>query len=138
MTDGDRPDSSTRQTPQRRAILEVIRDADGPLTVEQIHRRAGRRSRGLGIATVYRNLKRLQDAGEVATVVLPDGEARYEAADLGHHHHFRCRSCRTVFDLEICPLSIPHGTTLPGGFEVEAHEVTLYGTCPRCRPTGSH
>jgi len=121
-----------RRTQQRDAILRVIRDADGPLTVDEVHTAAQHQVSQLGIATVYRTVKLLLEAEEIRTVTLPDGQVRYEAADLGHHHHFRCRACGTVYDLDLCPIAFPEGTQLPGGFHVEDHEVTLYGTCPQC------
>jgi Fur family ferric uptake transcriptional regulator len=121
-----------RSSPKRDAIVEAIGAADGPLTARQIHTIARRRSRGLGIATVYRNLKLLLEADLVRAVVLADGETRYESAGLAHHHHFHCRRCDTVYDLDGCPVGIPDGTTLPGGYRVEGHELTLHGVCPRC------
>jgi len=121
-----------RNTKQRDAILATIREAEGPLTVPEIHDRAQADAENLGRATVYRTIRILLDQGDIASVVLPDGQTRYEASDLGHHHHFRCRACDQVFDLDICPLSIPQGTRLPGGFRVEDHEITLYGLCPAC------
>jgi len=120
-----------RQTQQRDAILEVITRAAGPLTVTEILDRAQTRVPGLGIATVYRTLKLLLDGGRIQTVILPSGETRYESAGLGHHHHFHCRSCDEVFDLEGCPVQVPRGS-YEGGYTVEDHELTLYGTCPSC------
>ncbi|MEX2673037.1 MAG: transcriptional repressor [Phycisphaeraceae bacterium] len=124
-----------RQTAQREAIFRVIRRAKGPLTVDQIHQRAKRASPRMGIATVYRAVKLLTEADEILPVIVADGQTRYEAADLGHHHHFRCRMCNQVFDMAYCPISIPAGTTFPGGFRVEDHELTLYGICPQCDST---
>ncbi len=121
-----------RQTTQREAIEKVIRAAKGPLTIDQILARARRSSRGLGVATVYRNVKLLLESQEIRAVTLPDGQTRYEAGDLGHHHHFRCRRCDRVFDMAGCHVSIPDGTRLSGGFLVEDHELTLFGLCPEC------
>lgn len=121
-----------RQTRQRDAILEVIRESSGPLTVQEILERSQEQVSGLGIATVYRTLKLLQEAKLIAMVILPSGESRFEPAELGHHHHFHCRSCDSVYDLETCPVEIPHGRPFAGGFLVDDHEVTLYGTCPSC------
>lgn len=121
-----------RQTRQRDAILGVIRDSPGPLTVQEIHERGLEQVPGLGIATVYRTLKLLQEARQIQTVVLPSGDMRYEPAELGHHHHFHCRVCDSVFDLDACPVEIPRNEPYAGGFFVEDHEVTLYGTCPAC------
>ncbi|QQE12405.1 transcriptional repressor [Planctomycetota bacterium] len=120
-----------RNTVQRKTVEHVINDAEGPLTVQEIHEHANAKC-DVGIATVYRIVKALHEGGDIKCVVLPDGQNRYEAAHLGHHHHFRCRVCQRVFDLHICPVSLPEGTTLPGGFLVDGHELTLFGTCPDC------
>lgn len=102
------------------------------MSVAEVHERAGREVPGLGIATVYRAIRALREEGEVAVIELPGEEARYEPAGRGHHHHFRCRACGKTFDLELCPVGLPEGTTLPGGYEVEGHSLTLYGRCAAC------
>jgi Fur family transcriptional regulator, ferric uptake regulator len=121
-----------RQTRQRDAVLSVISDASGPLSVPEIHERAQARHIGIGIATIYRTLKLLQEGGQVQAVILPSGESRFETSEHGHHEHFQCRKCNQVFDVHTCPLNLPRNATLPGGFVVEDHELTLYGTCPDC------
>lgn len=120
-----------RQTRQRNTIYNVIGASRGPLTVQEIHERARQNVSGLGIATVYRTLKLLQDRRMVQQVILPNGETRYERTGLGHHHHFSCRVCDEVFDLETCPVDIPRDG-FAGGFVVESHDLTLYGICPEC------
>lgn len=121
-----------RRTKQRDAIFKEILSAEGPLSVGEIHGRAGEELPGLGIATVYRTVKTLREEGRVTVVELPGEEPRYEPADRGHHHHFRCLSCEQTFDLEMCPVGIPSGTMLPGGYRVEDHNLTLYGHCSEC------
>jgi Fur family ferric uptake transcriptional regulator len=120
-----------RHTRQRDVIVAVIREATGPLTVNEILHRAQERVPGLGVATVYRTLKLLQEGGKITTVILPSGETRYESTGLGHHHHFHCRVCDEVYDLEDCPVQIPT-RELSNGFQVESHELTLYGICSTC------
>lgn len=126
------PALGQRQTRQRDRIFQVIRDAQGPLTVQEIHERAQREIPALGIATVYRTLNLLQEGDQIRTVILPTGETRYEMSDLGHHHHFQCRVCREVYDFETCPVTLPADSTLGAGFRVERHELTLYGVCAGC------
>lgn len=123
-----------RRTHQRRAILRVLNDAAGPLTPQEIHREASAVQEGLGLATVYRNLGRLEDEGRIVAVHLPEDGTRYEPSGRGHHHHFRCRECEGVFELDAdCPVALPPELTLPGGFLVQDHALTLYGRCPECR-----
>jgi len=121
-----------RQTTQRRAILKVIRGARGPLTIERIHKQAKRGNRNLGIATVYRTVKLLLQSRQIKPITLPDGETRYEPTDLGHHCYFFCGDCGQVYDLNMCAVSIPDGTTLPEGYRVDGHSLTLHGSCPKC------
>jgi Fur family ferric uptake transcriptional regulator len=123
-----------RQTRQRDAILKVLAEANGPLSVPEIFDLAQKKI-PLGIATVYRAINLLLEAREIQSVILPSGETRYESADLGHHDHFQCRNCGHVYDLAVCPLHLASGTIIPGGFMVEDHEMTLYGLCPDCTKT---
>lgn len=121
-----------RRTRQRDLIVEIVRDAQGPLTVPEILARAQESLPNLGVATVYRTVKLLHEAGDVQTVILPTGETRYEPVGRGHHHHFHCRVCDEVFDLEDCPVVFPKDQEVARGFRVESHELTFYGTCPSC------
>jgi Fur family ferric uptake transcriptional regulator len=121
-----------RNTRQRDVIGRVIREAAGPLTVPEIHQRAQQEIPELGIATVYRAVKQLREAADVQLVVLPTGETRFEPANRGHHHHFHCRVCDRVYDLETCPVPVPAGREIEDGFIVERHELTFYGVCRAC------
>lgn len=123
-----------RQTAQRRAILEVLEHAPGPLTPQEVLDAARSSQAGLGLATVYRNLNTMEEAGDIIPVHLPGESARFEIAGRGHHHHFRCETCQAVFELTTtCPVAVLEGVTLPGGFRVKDHELTLYGVCPACQ-----
>ena len=123
-----------RQTSQRRAILRALDEAPGPLTPQEVLERATLHHPQLGLATVYRNLASLTEHGDVTAVHLPNDTTRYEPGGRGHHHHFRCERCGRVFELNAtCPVAMLQGVTLPGGFEVRDHALTLYGLCPDCR-----
>ena len=122
-----------RQTPQRALVYQVIESAKGPLTVPEIHAGVKKKLPKTGIATIYRAVNLLLDSSLIQSVTLPSGETRYESAQLGHHHHFQCRSCAKVFDIDHCPASLPSGVEIPGGYVVMDHEITMYGLCPKCR-----
>jgi Fur family transcriptional regulator, ferric uptake regulator len=123
-----------RNTTQRRAILTVLEDAPGPLTAQEVLNHASQYQQGLGLATVYRNLNTLEESGDIVAVHLPNDTTSFELSGRGHHHHFRCEVCDRVFELTAkCPVAILEGVTLPGGFVVKDHELTLYGLCPECK-----
>jgi Fur family ferric uptake transcriptional regulator len=116
-----------RQTRQRQAIRRVFEDAQRPLGANEVLEAAGAHAPGLGIATVYRALKRLVEEGFLDSVELPGEAPRYEPAGKQHHDHFRCRRCARVFEVE-CSVRLPKLR----GFVVEDHEVVLAGLCPQC------
>ncbi len=120
-----------RQTRQRQAIRDALHHAGRPLSPAEVHALARPSVRGLGMATVYRSIKALVDAGELVTVELPGEPARYESAGKHHHHHFHCRTCKKVYEVEGCPDDIE--SLVPRGFALEHHEVVLYGRCAACR-----
>lgn len=122
------------RTSQRRAILRALNEAPGPLTSREVYERASRLHPGLGLATVYRNLSHMAEQGAVTTVHLPNEvTTRYEPLRPAHHHHFSCEECGQVYELDAsCPVEQLEGATLPGGFRVRDHSLTLYGSCPSC------
>lgn len=122
---------TTRRTEQKQAIRQAIEAAGRPLTAQEVLDAAQDAVPSLGLATVYRNLKRLTDDGTLNAVRLPDEPVRYEGAHLHHHHHFQCMACGRVFDVDGCGLKAA-AAHLPPGFEVERHEVTFYGRCADC------
>ncbi len=119
-----------RNTRQRGAIRRAFQRASRPLSPTELLGDARRDVGGLGIATVYRNIRALLDEGWLLAVELPGEATRYELAGQPHHHHFRCRCCERVYDV---PCTVDGlGNDLPDGFDLEQHEVVLHGTCDHC------
>ncbi len=119
-----------RKTKQREAIRDVIREAGRPVGPEEILSLAREKVPGLGLATVYRAVKGLTEEGWLQTVELPGEPPRYERSGIGHHHHFHCRECGRVYDVQGCPGNLQ--ALAPPGFRLEDHEVILYGLCSDC------
>ena len=122
--------SMQRSTKQRTAIQQAMTQADRPLAPQEVLELAQATLPGLGIATVYRALKAMAEEGLLREVHLPGRSPMYEVAHHGHHHHFQCRVCARVFDVHACPGDL--ASLAPPGFEVDSHEITLYGLCSDC------
>ncbi|MGA2264803.1 MAG: transcriptional repressor [Phycisphaerae bacterium] len=121
-----------RKTSQRRALLQAFQKAGRPLGPQEVLDLATPHARGLGIATVYRNLRALAEQGVLKAVSLPgESTARYELGGKAHHHHFHCRVCHQVYEVEGCPGRIE--PLAPRGFVLEDHEIVLYGLCSVCK-----
>jgi Fur family ferric uptake transcriptional regulator len=119
-----------RNTKQRDAIREVFERTARPLGPTEVLEEGRAHVAGLGIATVYRTINSLVESGWLVPVELPGEAPRYERSGAAHHHHFRCRACDRVFEIQGCPGDLTELT--PTGFVLEAHEVVLYGVCASC------
>ncbi|MGH1438724.1 MAG: Fur family transcriptional regulator [Cellvibrionaceae bacterium] len=119
-----------RHTKQRQVITMMLRQADRPLLPKELLDKAQESLPQLGIATVFRTLKKMVDEGEAKIVSLPGDSPRYERSDLAHHHHFKCKECESVFEINGCPGHLEQ--LLPKGFQMLDHEITLFGRCADC------
>ena len=122
--------AETRKTKQRQIIKEVLQEAGRPLSAGEVTTLARVQVENIGTATVYRTIKKLLEDGFLVPVEIPAEPSRYEVAGLHHHHHFYCRKCKKVFDVDGCPIDFSAFT--PKGFTMDAHEVILYGRCDGC------
>jgi len=119
-----------RDTAQRRAIRSVLDEAGRPLSPREVLTAGRDHVPSLGMATVYRTLNGLVSEGALITVDLPGEPPRYEMSGKPHHHHFHCRQCDQVYEVPGCPGNL--GAVVPEGFQLESHEVVLYGSCAEC------
>lgn len=126
-----------RQTRQRDALLTALNHSGQSLTPPELCVLAQAEVPSLNLSTVYRQLKSLQERGEVQRVDLPGQPTRYEAVcshaheESGHHHHhFHCRRCDRVYPIHACPGDMER--LAPPGFRVDGHDLTLHGLCAEC------
>ncbi len=80
-------DRGLRMSEQRRAILQVIDEARDHPNVEEIYRRTLQKDGTTSLATVYRTINILSEAGILTRLELGDGKVRYEEASDDHHEH---------------------------------------------------
>lgn len=126
--------AGVRPTRQRRAVGELLDSFDDFRTAQEIHRLLGDRGENVGLATVYRTLQLLADAGEVDVLRTEDGEAAYRRCSTTHHHHLVCRSCGAAVEIEGPAVERwADGVAAEHGYADLAHTLEIFGTCPRCR-----
>lgn len=122
-----------KQTGQRRSIVAALAAGDRTLSAQELHERLRAADAGVGLATVYRNLARLADAGEIDAIRRPNGETAYRSCGSGHHHHLICRECGLVVELHDCALAEwSKGIAERHGFQQVEHQAELVGLCARC------
>ena len=74
-------------TGQRRVIARVLSDAEDHPDAEELHRRAAAIDPHISIATVYRTVRLLEEAGILERHDFRDGRSRYEEVPDEHHDH---------------------------------------------------
>lgn len=125
------PPPVTRNTTQRNTILAAFREADRPLSPTEVLDRTVKKIPRVGLTTVYRTIKKGLEDGVLETVSVPGQPPRYEVAGKKHHHHFLCRRCDRLYEVDRC--FGPVTKYAPPGFTVDDHHITLYGICKSCR-----
>lgn len=109
--------------------MTALGKADNAMTAQELHEKL----KDVGLATVYRNLGRLADDGEIDAIRRPSGELAYRACGSGHHHHLICRQCGKVVELHDCSLgSWSREIGEANGFTQIEHQAELFGTCATC------
>lgn len=126
-----------RYTAGRRAIVNGLKSADGPLTLPELLEAAP----DLAQSSAYRNLGLLEEAGVVRRLVHGGEHAHFELAEslTEHHHHLICESCGLVRDITFAAkverTLDTHFDALAAaeGFAQTHHTVDVYGLCADCR-----
>ncbi len=128
--------SGLKFTKQRQAILEILENAEQPLSAEQIYRDlAETKEVPASLSTVYRALDQMAGKNIVTKISLTgDGKALFELDCSLHRHYLYCLECGRILTIRSCPLGNYEETlTAETGFEIVGHKLNVYGYCPECR-----
>jgi Fe2+ or Zn2+ uptake regulation protein len=130
--DGDQGGAAAL-TPQRKAVLEVIRESENHLTASEIFEAARRRRPTISYATVYNSLRYLKEAGLVDEINFGNGASRYDRVTERHDHAICTRCGKLVdFDLDVTA-DLMRTAARRSRFKPESLHLTLRGLCPDCR-----
>ena len=131
--------SAPRMTKQRAAVLDALSSTDEFRSAQAWHDTLRHDGSTVGLATVYRSLQALAEAGEVDAVVTDTGETLYRrcgAVD-EHHHHLRCRVCGSAQDIEVPEFEDwAANVAAAHGFAQMDHTVEITGVCAACTAKG--
>lgn len=126
-------ESGLRVTAARIAVLCSLDALQGHRSADEV-REAVKESLGsVSTQTVYDALRTLSGAGLIRATDAPGHPARFEARTGDNHHHFVCRTCGDIQDVDCVVGSAPciEGAVGPGVLVDEAM-VTYRGYCSTC------
>ena len=122
-----------RLTPQRLAILEVLKSAKGHLTPTEIYHRVVENLPGMTEATIYRTLNFLAEQGLVLVAHVGRGQLVHEITD-HDHHHLICRQCGEMTEIDHLQLTALYEQFLDNtGYQINTIHSTFFGLCPDCQ-----
>ena len=139
MTSGSNTTATSRKpTRQQVAVAELLERSDDFTSAQTVHARLRDAGAGVGLATVYRTLQAMVDAGTVDVLRTDDGEAVYRACSTHHHHHLVCRQCGRTVEVE-GPAVERWAETVASehGFSAVTHTLEIFGTCADCTTAGA-
>ncbi|MDD5822868.1 MAG: transcriptional repressor [Firmicutes bacterium] len=119
-----------RRSGKRDAILKQLSCRSDHPTAETLYAELKPEIPDLSLATVYRNLKQLEEKGVVMSI--PNGGATRYDAKTELHSHFFCRHCGAVLDLDHDSEDVlAIGQKNFSGL-VEECSPNFFGLCPLC------
>ena len=80
-------EKGVRLTDQRKLIAKAMSESKDHPDVDELHQRVNKLDAKISIATVYRTVKLLEEAGIVSKHDFRGNKARYEQAAEEHHDH---------------------------------------------------
>ncbi len=126
---------SLKSTVQRDLIVNEFLKTKGHVSVDELHLKLRGAHSFIGLATVYRTLKILTDAGLAHARRFNDGFTRYERAapDDKHHDHIVCLYCGQVEEFEDLEIEkLQRKIVSKHKFKMVDHKLEIYGYCKRC------
>ncbi len=124
-----------KATPQRLAILRELDKKNHP-TIDELYNNLKSTHPSISLATVYKNLNMLRDAGLVVELIPPvaNGKSKYDIY-LKPHIHLMCKVCGEVMDYYVDDAVHECNTLLKRITNKEIENVNVIGMtiCDNCK-----
>jgi Fur family ferric uptake transcriptional regulator len=115
-------------------VKHALSEAIGFVSAQQLHLVLRNHGSTIGLATVYRALADLAEAGDADALQSKDGELLYRACTNAHHHHLICRDCGKTVEIEAERVeSWADEVAKEHGFAQPSHTIDIFGTCSECQ-----
>lgn len=126
-----------RATRQRRRILDGLGGRRDAVTALGLYDELSHSDEPVGLATVYRTLQALADAGLLDTFDA-GGEQAFRRCGDTHHHHVVCERCGLVTEITAEEVeSWVSEVASRRRFRVTGHRADVFGVCADCQAAES-
>ena len=122
-------ENDLKVTHQRLAILKYLDGKSYHPTSDEIYSDLKGNNPSLSKTTVYNTLEVLNKHRIIHALTISSSEQRFDFKE-GHHHHFLCRGCGVIIDLDVaCPYL---EKVFKGEHQVEEVHGYFKGICKNC------
>ena len=124
-----------RNTIQCALVLEAVNKLQCHATADEIYNALVKEHPNISKGTVYRNLLRLCETGDIRKREIPGGAVRIDHLS-SNHYHARCVKCGRVFDVDMEYVAdIEKSIKDTHGFVFTGHDIVFKGICSECKST---
>lgn len=128
-------DKGLRSTRQRESIAAGFFSVKGHVTAEELYHRVSQDHPDVGLATVYRTLRLLCQAGLAKEHRFGESSMYEPVTPEQHHDHLICVNCGRVQEFENPRIEkLQDEVAARHRFKVKSHKLELYGLCSKCEP----
>lgn len=114
-----------RQTLQKKVLSEEVAKFNYFFDGNDLYKKACKRNHKIGVATVYRFLKKLVEDGKIHSYVC--GKRTIYSRNKDNHCHFVCKKCNTTKHFQVKSLDFLGTKGAVCHFQIDVH-----GTCEKC------
>jgi len=121
-----------RQTKQRRAVLDAVLVLGPHVDAETIAHQSRKIDTSIGLATVYRTLQLMTDAGLLVERQFGKERTQFEFADEehDHHDHLICNRCGAIVEFYDEALEVQQDRIAAVlGFRLTRHRMEMFADC---------
>ncbi len=118
---------------QRELVLSTLKENVVHPTAEYLYEILKDKNPKISLATLYRNLNQLAQAGIIKKIDGLETSAHFDH-NTHNHYHFICDKCKKVFDIsaDVAP-DIVAKTQDETGFYIKGHDIVFHGLCSECK-----
>jgi Fur family transcriptional regulator, ferric uptake regulator len=123
-----------RPTSSRVAVLRLFHEFPNEhMTADQVFRRVPPDTEQCSLASVYRALSQLLEAGLITNAWIGEQRVVYELNRGTRHSHLVCNDCGEVSDIDDTELESQHETIAGArGFRYTSASLVIFGRCAHC------
>ncbi|HTY45495.1 MAG TPA: Fur family transcriptional regulator [Patescibacteria group bacterium] len=120
-----------RITQQRLLVYRLLEGSRAHPTAEHIYARLKKENPSISLATVYTILELFRTKRLVREVRIKPDRRCFDPV-IEPHHHFLCRACGAIFDIDLPPCLMAEKGEAQG-HAIEEFQGYFYGVCKMCK-----